>query len=116
MKASTPTTAYIRENLKQFEDSANVTERIEQIRKGRKISTWERQLGIGANCLSMVLKKGRTLSQANIIRLCIAENISADWLLLGIGRMYREEQGTKKPGCANSQASSEITESTFSTQ
>lgn len=72
---------------------SNVGERVKELRKDKKLSQGKfgANLGLSRSHICNIEKGTRSLNKQTISQICSVYNINREWLLEGIGVMYKDE-------------------------
>jgi transcriptional regulator with XRE-family HTH domain len=84
------------------QDSGGIGRRIKEIRKsiGMPQAEFAKRIGVYGSHISMIENNKRSPSKQFIIAVCSTFNISAEWLMHGVGNRYfydNQDSGTKYP-------------------
>lgn len=71
----------------------NIGERVTELRKDKKLSQQKfgEKLGLSRSHICNIEKGTRSLNEQTILQICSVYNINRDWLLKGVGAMYKDE-------------------------
>ena len=71
----------------------NIGERVTELRKDKKLSQQKfgEKLGLSRSHICNVEKGTRSLNEQTILQICSVYNINREWLLDGVGAMYKNE-------------------------
>ena len=71
----------------------NIGERVKELRKDKKLSQGKfgANLGLSRSHICNIEKGTRSLNKQTILQICSVYNINRQWLLAGIGVMYKDE-------------------------
>ena len=72
---------------------SNIGERVKELRKDKKLSQGKfgANLGLSRSHICNIEKGTRSLNKQTILQICSVYNINRQWLLEGIGVMYKDE-------------------------
>lgn len=72
---------------------SNIGERVKELRKDKKLSQGKfgANLGLSRSHICNIEKGTRSLNKQTILQICSVYNINRQWLLEGVGVMYKDE-------------------------